>query len=70
MDMAVILFNGTEPFEQYGNILSTEGPIWYLVKIAQAVSEKKTFKNYTILYMYIAKMKGQITPRGQNFDYN
>ena len=28
-----------------------------LVKIAQAVSEKK-FKNYTILYMYIAQWQG------------
>ena len=37
---------------------------------AQAVSEKKTFKNYTILYMYIAQGQRQIIPRGQNFDYN
>ena len=37
---------------------------------AQAVSEKKTLKNYTILYMYIAQKQGQITPRGQNFDSN
>ena len=27
-------------------------------------------ENYTILYMYIAQGQGQITPRGQNFDYN
>ena len=40
-----------------------------LVKIAQVVSEK-TFKNYTILYMYIAQGQGQITLRGQKFDYN
>ena len=53
MDMAAILFNGTELFKQNWNTLSTEGPMWNLVKIAQAVSEKKTFKNYTILYMYI-----------------
>ena len=39
-------------------------------EIAQAVSEKETFKNYTILYMYIAQGQGQITPRGQKFDYN
>ena len=70
MDMAAILFNGTEPFEQIGNTLWTEGPMWNLVKVAQAVSEKKTFKNYTILYMYIAQGQGQITPRGQNFYYN
>ena len=40
------------------------------LKIAQAVSEKRTYENYTILYMYIAQEQGQITPRGQNFDYN
>ena len=35
-------------------ILFQQKAMWNLVKIAQAVSEKKTFKNYTILYMYIA----------------
>ena len=45
MDMAAILFNGAEPFKQMVNILSTEGSIWNLVKIAQAISEKKAFKN-------------------------
>ena len=44
MDMEVILFSGAEPFEQIVNTLLTEGPMWNLVKIAQAVSEKKTFK--------------------------
>ena len=34
----------------------------------QAVSEKKTFKDSLILYMYIAQEQGQITPREQNFD--
>ena len=34
-----------------------------MVKIAQAVSAK-TFKNYTILYMYIAQGGGQIPPPG------
>ena len=70
MDIAAILFNGAEPFEQIDNILSTESPMWNLVKIAQTVSEKKTFKIYTILYMYIAQGQGQTTLRGQNFDYN
>ena len=70
MDMAAILFNGAKPFEQIGNTFSTEGPIGNLVKIAQVVSEKKTFKNYTILYMYIVQRQGQITLRGHNFDYN
>ena len=69
MDMAVILFNCAEPFKQIGNTLLTEGPMWNLVKIAQAVSEK-TFKNYQFLYTYIAQWQGQITLRGLNFDYN
>ena len=41
MGMAAILFNGLEPFKQIVNILSTKRPMWNLVKIAQAVSEKK-----------------------------
>ena len=67
MSMADILFNGAEPFEQNCNTLSTEGSMWNLVKIARAFSEM-IFKNYIILYMYIAKGQGQITPMGQNFD--
>ena len=51
MGMAAILFNGGEPFEQIVDILSTEGPMWNLVKAVQTVSEKKTFKDFTILYM-------------------
>ena len=71
MDMAATLFNGAKPFEQISNILSTEGPMWNLVKTDQAGSEKKIFKKkYTIFYMYIAQGQRQITPRGQNFDYN
>ena len=66
--MVAILFNGMEPFEQIVNILSTEGAMWNLVKIAYMVSEKETFKNYTILHMYIVQKQGQITPRGQTFD--
>ena len=62
MDIAAILFNGAEPYEQIGNTLSTEGHMWNLVKIARVVSEKMTFKNYTILYMHIAQGQGQITP--------
>ena len=61
MDIAAVLVNGPEPFEQIGNTLSTEGPVWNLVKIAQAVSVLKTFKNYTILYMFITQGQGQIT---------
>ena len=64
-----ILFNGAEPFKQIANTPSTEGPMWNLVKIGQAVS-KKTFKDYTVLYMYTAMEQGQVTPTGQNFDWN
>ena len=52
MGMAAILYNCTEPVEQIGSTLLTEGSMCNLVKIAQMVSEKKTFKNYTI-YMCI-----------------
>ena len=70
MGMAAILLSCAEPLERIGNILLTEGPMWNLVKIAEAVSEKKTFKNHKILYTYIAQWQGQITRRGQNLDYN
>ena len=53
--MVAILFNGLEPFEQTVNISSTEGPMWNLVKIGQVVSEKTAFKDYTILFIYIAQ---------------
>ena len=65
MDAAAFLFSGTiwtnwqYPFDRR--------PMWILVKIAQAVSEK-TFKNYTILDIYIAQWQGQITLKGKNFD--
>ena len=32
MGMVAILFYCTEPFEQIGNTLLTEGPMWNLVK--------------------------------------
>ena len=41
-----ILFNDAEWFEQIKNMPSTEGPKCNLLKIGQAVSEKKTFKDY------------------------
>ena len=62
MGMTTISFNGAEPFEQTVNIPSTEGPMWNLVKIGQAVSEKKTIKDFLILYVYIAQGQRQITP--------
>ena len=43
--MAAILFNGVESFEQIVNTISTESPMWNLVKLAQAISEKKTLKS-------------------------
>ena len=52
MGMTVIVFNGTEPLEQIVNIISTEGPTRKLTKIVLLVSEK-TYKDFTILYMYI-----------------
>ena len=67
MDMAAILFISAEPFEQIGNTLFTEGPKQNLVKTAHTVSEKKTFKNNTILHMYVAQ--GQ-TFWGRNCDFN
>ena len=44
MGMATIFVNGAVPFKQI-NTLLTESPMCNLVKIAHAVSEKKTFKN-------------------------
>ena len=38
-----------------------EGSKCNLVKTGQAVSEKTMFKDYEILYMYIAQGQGQIT---------
>ena len=51
MGMVAILFNGMELFKQIANILSTESPMWNLVKIAQVIFEKKPLKIYTNLYM-------------------
>ena len=61
MGMMAILFNEAEQFEQIDNIPSTEGPKCNLLKIFQAVSEKKTYKDYEILYMFIAQGQRQIT---------
>ena len=84
MGMAAILFNDSEPFEQIDNMLSTEGSKCNLNKTGQGVTEKKKFKDYEILYLYIAQGQGRITdfihlfspgaradnPAGQNFDCN
>ena len=58
--MVAILFNDAEWFEQIDNTPLTEGPMLYLVKICPAVLEK-IFKDYKILYMYIAQGQGQIS---------
>ena len=55
---AAILFNDAEQFEQIDNTPSTKDPKCNLVKIGQAVSEKKTIKDDEILYMYIAQRQG------------
>ena len=68
MGMAAILFNGAKPYEQIVNTPLTDGPMWNLEKMGQAVSEKNTFiKDFLILYLYIAQGQGQITPRGTKF---
>ena len=48
--MAATLFNGAEAFEQIVNTLWTKGPIWNLMKIAQAVSEKTFLLNFINVY--------------------
>ena len=62
MGIVTILFNNAEPFEQIDNTPSTEGPVCNLIKIGQAVQEKKTFKYYETLHMYLAQGQGQVTP--------
>ena len=44
MGMVAILFYGAEPFQQIVNTPLTECIMWNLVKIDQAVSEKKMFE--------------------------
>ena len=46
MGMVAILLHAAEPFEQIVNTLLIEGSIWNLEKTDQAVSEKKTSKDY------------------------
>ena len=58
---AAISYSGAKPFEQIINIPPTENPI---KKMGQAVSEKKTLKDFMILYLYVAKGY----PRGRDGD--
>ena len=62
MGMAIILFYDAKLFKQLDIRPLTEGPKWILVIIGEAVSDNKTFKDYKILYMYIARGHGQIIP--------
>ena len=55
MGMAAILFNGVEPYEQSVKTLLTESPIWYKCIWWKLLKQLQKFKNYTILYMYIAQ---------------
>ena len=68
MGMAAILFNDAEPVEQSVNIPSTEGPMCNLVKISQVVLVKKTFKDFMVLYLYIAQLEARAdNPHGTKF---
>ena len=67
MGMVAIWFSSAESFEQTDNAPLT-CLMWNLVKIGQTISVKKTLKDNTILYMYIAH--GAINPQGINFDWN
>ena len=58
MSLAEILFNDAEPFEQIVNTLLTKASMRNLVKTFQAISEKRTLKYNTILYMCIAQEHG------------
>ena len=53
MGTAAILFNGMESFEQIINTFSTEGPMWNLVKIGLAVSERHLKITQFYMYVYI-----------------
>ena len=66
--MASLLLIFAEPFEQIGNTLLTEDPMWNLMKIAQAVSENKTFKIFTQFYTYIYPSGKGRWPSGDKFD--
>ena len=65
--MVAILFSGAQSFEQIDNILSTKVLMWNLVKIAQMVSEKKTFKNYTNFIQVCSPGAGADNLQGTKF---
>ena len=70
MGMTAILFNGAEPSNKFSTLFRQKVPCKILWKLLKAVSEKKTFQNYTFLYMYKAQGQGQITHTEQSFDCN
>ena len=45
MDIADILFNEADLFEQIDNTSSTESPMWNLVKISQALNRRPSMKS-------------------------
>ena len=63
MGMAAILFNGVKPFNKLSTSFLQRTLCEILVTTVQAVSEKKAFKDFTILCMYRAQGQGQITPK-------
>ena len=67
--MVNILFNDAEPFEQIDNTPLTESPMGNQVKICQAVSEKKTFKDYYFKHVYSPGARVD-NPWGQKLCYN
>ena len=65
-----ILFSCAESFEQIGNTLSTESPCEIWLKLLKQFQRRRRLKQFTILYTYIAQWQGQMTLKGQKFDYN
>ena len=66
MSIAVILFNGAEPFQQIVNTLSTKGPTWNLVKMLKGFQRRRRLKITQFIHVYSPEAR-QITRRGQNF---
>ena len=56
MGIAAILFNDAKPFEHIP--FNTKSHVKSGEKFSQTVSEKKTYKAYTILYKHAARGKG------------
>ena len=49
MDMEVIVFDGVESFEQTGNTLSTEEPMWKFLKQFERRRRLKIAQFYTCI---------------------